>query len=626
MTETHDGAAPVPPPAAPRVGAEALIAALSLAGIAAHLTMRFAFGAPARPSELPLDAVLLFGGAPLVWQILRKLLRRELGADLLAGISIVTAVAMREPLVAAILILMLSGGETLERFASRRASSVLDALARRMPQTAHRKGPGGLVDARIGDVAIGDELVVLPHELCPVDGVVIDGHGTMDESYLTGEPYEIGKTPGSAVLSGAINGERALTIRAGKKAADSRYAKIMGVMRDVEVNRPELRRLGDQLAAWYGPLALAVAAAAWLMSGDPDRFLAVIVVATPCPLLIAIPVAVIGAISLAAARGIIIKNPLVLERIGRCRTVILDKTGTLTFGRPSLAEILPAAGFTADSALRLAAGLESYSRHPLAHAVLEASEKAGLALPSVGEVGEKPGAGLTGTVDGRTIRITGRKHVPPEIAAGLPLAAPGLECVVLADGRLAATLRFRDAARPESRPFLAHLSPSHGVTKVMLVSGDREAEVRDLAEKVGIREIHAGQTPEQKVAIVVAETKAAQTLFVGDGINDAPALAAATVGVAIGQNSDITSEAAGAVIMTASIAKIDELLHIGERMRTIALQSAVGGMALSALGMILAATGHLPPLEGAVVQEIIDLAAVLNAVRVALPPKGLTDF
>lgn len=575
---------------------------------------------------MPLYAVLLFGGAPLVWQIARKLARRELGADMLAGVSIVAAVAMREHLVAAILVLMLSGGETLERFASRRASSVLDALARRMPQIAHRKGRGGLVDARIEDVAVGDELVVLPHELCPVDGVVVDGHGVMDESYLTGEPYEIGKTPGSAVLSGAINGERALTIRAGRKAADSRYAKIMGVMRDVEENRPELRRLGDQLAAWYGPLALGVAAAAWLVSGDPERFLAVIVVATPCPLLIAIPVAVIGAISLAAARGIIIKNPLVLERIGRCRTVILDKTGTLTFGRPSLSEIIPAAGFTADAALRLAAGLESYSRHPLAHAVLEASEKAGLALPAVDEVGETPGEGLTGTADGRRLRITGRKHVPAALAAALPPAAPGLECVLLADGALAATLRFRDAARPESRPFLAHLSPSHGVTKVMLVSGDREAEVRDLAAKVGIREIHAGRTPEQKVAIVVAETRTAQTLFVGDGINDAPALAAATVGVAIGQNSDITSEAAGAVIMTASIAKIDELLHIGERMRAIALQSAVGGMALSALGMLLAAAGRLPPLEGAVLQEIIDLAAVLNAVRVALPPKGLTDF
>lgn len=609
-----------------QMGAEALTAILSLVGIGMHLVLRFGFHTPEFLREIPLYAILVFGGVRMVWNIIRKLSHREMDADMLAGISIITATAMNQPLVAAILILMLSGGETLEGFATRRASSVLDALAKRMPQIAHHKSRSGLIDVPIKDIVIGDELIVLPHELCPVDGIVIDGHGTMDESYLTGEPYEISKTPGSAVLSGAINGERSLTIRADKKASDSRYAKIMNVMRDVEENRPELRRLGDQLAAWYGPLALVIAIMAWLLKGDPERFLAVIVVATPCPLLIAIPVSVIGAISLAAARGIIIKNPVVMERIGRCRTIILDKTGTLTFGQPSLSEILPAKGFTADEALRLAAGLESYSRHPLAHAVIEASEKSGLALPEVGEVSEKPGLGLSGTVAGRKLRITGRKHVPPEIAAALPPTTTGLECVILIDGALAATLRFQDAARPESRPFLAHLSPSHGVTKVMLVSGDREAEVRDLAEKVGIREIYAGQSPEQKVAIVYAETKSAQTLFVGDGINDAPALAAATVGVAIGQNSDITSEAAGAVIMTSSIAKIDELLHIGERMRVIALQSAIGGMTLSTIGMVLAATGHLPPLKGAIIQELIDLAAVLNAVRVALPPKGLTDF
>ncbi len=605
---------------------ESLVAVLAAAGIAVHLLARpWTAGSPFQ-RDLPLDLVVVLGGVPLVVKIARGLLARDLGADLLAGVSVVAASAMRQPLVAAIVVLMLSGGETLERLASRKASAVLDALARRMPQSAHRKTAAGLEDAGIGSVAVGDALVVLPHELCPVDGVVLEGRGTMDESYLTGEPYRIEKAPGSAVLSGAVNGDSALTIRASKLAVDSRYASIMRVMQDAEKDRPELRRLGDQLAAWYAPVALLIAGAAWAASGDAHRFLAVIVVATPCPLLIAIPVAVIGAVSLAAARGIIVKNPAILERIGRCRTVILDKTGTLTYGRPSLTEVVPTDGVSADDALRLAAGLERYSRHPLAAAVVALADARGLPASTAERFSEKPGTGLSGVVEGRRVRVTGRKALDAAAAAAVAPAAAGLECVVLIEDAPAAVLRFRDAPRPESRPFLAHLSPSHGIRRVLIVSGDREAEVRDLADKVGVREIHAGRTPEQKLAIVVEETRAAQTLFVGDGINDAPALAAATVGVAIGQNSDVASEAAGAVLLTASITKLDELLHIGERMRTIALQSALGGMAASAVGMLLAASGRLTPLQGAILQEVIDLLAVLNAVRVALPPRDLSDF
>ena len=605
---------------------EALIAILALAGIAAHLSLRFAFDAPPPSWPMPLYAVLLIGGPLLILKIARKLLQGEIGADLLAGISILASVFMGQYLVGAIIVLMLSGGGTLETFAAGRASFVLDALARRMPQTAHRKQGNTLADVAIGEIAVGDELVVLPHELCPVDGIVIEGHGIMDESYLTGEPFQISKTPGSKVLSGAINGDNALTIGARRLATDSRYASIMRVMEQTESNRPNLRRLGDRLALWYIPLTLAVAGAAWLISSDPSRLLAVLVVATPCPLLIAIPIAVIGAISLSASRGIIIKNPAILERIASCRTILLDKTGTLTFGKPSLVEILPKEGVTIEGALRMAAGLEQYSRHPLAAAILNAAAQAGLEPPCAGEVQEKPGEGLTGMIAGRRIRLTGRHSMTEEARRSLPHAAPGLECLLLIDGSFAAALSFRDAPRPDSASFLTHLSPRHRVTKVMMVSGDRESEVRYLADKIGITDIAAGKTPEEKVAIVIEETRKSPTLFIGDGINDAPALAAATVGVAMGQNSDITSEAAGAVIMTASIAKVDELLHIGSRMRAIALQSAIGGMALSLIGMVMAATGHLSPIGGAVAQEIIDLGAILNAVRASLPPRELTDF
>ena len=264
------------------------------------------------------------------------------------------------------MILMLSGGTALEQFATRRASSILEALARRMPSVAHRRERSAIVSIGLNDIALGDSLVVFPHELCPVDGVVTDGHGWMDESYLSGEPFQMPKVLGAQVLSGSINGDSALTIQATRLPIDSRYSRIMRVMQEAEAKRPRLRRLGDRLGAWYTPAALALAALGWAMSGSAHRFLAVIVIATPCPLLIAIPVAVIGAISLAARRGIIIKNPAMLERIDTSRTVIFDKTGTLTYGKPSLTDIICAPGFARDEVLRLTACLEQYSKHPLA--------------------------------------------------------------------------------------------------------------------------------------------------------------------------------------------------------------------------------------------------------------------
>ena len=604
---------------------ETYIALLAALGIGVHLALRYLTHFPSSIYLLPLYLTLIIGGIPLLITLVRKLITREFGSDLLAGISILSSVLLGQYLVGGIIVLMLSGGEALEHYATRRASSVLDALAKRMPSVAHRKLDSVISDISLDAIAIGDSLIIFPHEICPVDGVVVDGHGLMDESYLTGEPYQMSKTPGAKVLSGAINGDTALTIVAEKLAVDSRYAKIMQVMQETEQKRPHLRRLADRLGAWYTPLAVGIGLLTWFVTGDPLRFLAVVVIATPCPLLIAIPIAVIGAISLSARHGIIIKNAAVLEQISTCRTLIFDKTGTLTYGKPFLTDITCAPGFTSDEVLRAAASLEQYSKHPLAAPILASARAANLAFDPVTHVSETPGQGLDGMVAGRMVRITGRLKVP-QLQECLPEAS-GLECVVLIENLYAATLRFHDSPRIESRPFLEHLQPSHQVEKVMLVSGDRESEVRYLANQVGITEVHAGQSPEQKVAIVVEETRRNRTLFVGDGINDAPALMAASVGVAFGPNSDITSEAAGAVILTTSLAKVDELFHISERMRTIALQSAVGGMLVSILGMVAAAMGYLPALHGAVAQEFVDLLAVLNAVRVSLPGKEeLADF
>lgn len=605
------------------------IALLAVAGIAAHLVLRFLVEMPSNVASMPLYMVLGLGGAPLVYNLLVRVWAREFGSDLLAGISIVTSVLLEEYLAGAFVVLMLSGGGALESYAVRSASSVLAALAKRMPSVAHLRRNGDVVDIPLAKIAVGDRLMVLPHEICPVDGVVVEGRGVMDESYLTGEPYLMSKAPGSQVLSGSINGESALTIEAARRAVDSRYAKIMQVMRRSEQQRPRIRRLGDQLGAYYTPLAVAIAVAAWIASGDAIRFLAVLVVATPCPLLIAIPVAIIGSISLAARRGIIIKDPAVLEQVENCRTVIFDKTGTLTYGEPNLVEqdIIPP--FSAPKVLAYVASLERYSKHPLSSAIVEAARREKLELGEVAEMREQPGKGLRGSVAGHDVWVISRKQLIAEIpraADRLPPVSSGLECCIAIDGEYAGRYVFRDEPRADGLSFVSHLLPKHRFERVMLVSGDRESEVRFLADQVGIREVYASQSPEQKLEIVRRETARAKTLFLGDGINDAPALTAATVGVAFGQNSDITSEAAGAVVMDSSLERVDEFLHISRRMRSIALQSALGGMALSLAGMGFAAAGLLPPVAGAIAQEIIDLLAVLNALRVAIPPKSLTDF
>jgi heavy metal translocating P-type ATPase len=610
-------------------GKDQLIAAFTALAIGAHLLLRYAWGAE-NFAFIPLYLALLVGGIPLLIGLARQAFKLEFGSDWLAGISIVTAALLHEYLVACIVVLMLSGGAALEQYATRRASSALRALARRMPTRAHRVTEEGSIPIDVSEIVTGDILAIYPHEICPVDGEVIEGHGEMDESYLTGEPYEISKAPGSQVLSGAVNGSTLLKIRATKLAVDSRYARILKVVEEAEKNRPNMRRIADRLGAWYTPLALLVGVAGWLIGGTAERFLAVVVIATPCPLLIGIPVAIIGGISLAARRGIVIKHPKILEQIDTCQTFFFDKTGTLTYGRPALTDVLCAPGSDERQVLGYAASLEQYSRHPLAQAVLAAAKAQDIDLAVPTGVSERPGQGLVGDVDGHRVHITGRNQA---IAAGvvsadeLPPVAAGLECLVIVDERFAGLLRFHDEPRAESSSFIQHLRPKHRAGEVILLSGDRQVEVEHLARIVGIERIYSGALPEQKLKMVTEETLRRRTLFVGDGINDAPAMLAATASVALGgQSSDVTAEAADAVVMDSSLRKVDELMHIARRTRSIALQTALGGMALSGIGMLFAAAGYLPPLAGAIAQEVIDLAAVLNALRITLPGSRLSDF
>ena len=606
--------------------AHVVVSFFAAASIVAALSTQLLFH-HRQAAHLILVVAIAVSGIPLGIELIRELLKRNLSVDILAVLSIVTSLVLHQYWVAAIVILMLSGGKALEEFAMRRASSVLSALAKRMPQNAHRLEPdSSIVDVATCSVAIGDKVMIYPHELCPVDGVVVDGSGGMDESYLTGEPFLIEKAPGTTVLSGAINGDAVLTIKAVRLASDSRYAKIVEVLNASERNRPKIRRLGDRIGSWYTPIAITLALASWYFSGQSERFLAVLVIATPCPLLISIPVAIIGAISVAARHGMVIKDPSILEKLDSCRTLIVDKTGTLTYGKPIVTEVIGLGQWPREYVLQLAASLERYSKHPLAAAIMEAAECEHLLLRNAHDVSESPGAGLKGHIDGHSLTLTGRGKIALELQRKLAPPSPGLECVMLIDDQLAGIFYLQDQPRHDSKYFIRHLGSRHQIDEVILLSGDRLAEVSLFAAGMGISHFYGGKSPEQKVEIVREMTAKRPTLYLGDGMNDAPAMLNATAGVALGVNSDITSEAAGAVILQSSLASVDELIHIGKRMRGIALTSAVGGMALSLVGMGAAAAGYLTPLRGALLQEVIDLLSILNSLRMILPVGPLSDF
>jgi len=573
---------------------------------------------PVSIRNIPLLVAIVFCGIPLLFQIVSKLFKKDLGADLLAALAVLTAIYLTEYLAAALILLMLATGQILESFAVRKASSALLALSKRIPSIAHRKTKESIEDIGISSIQLEDCILIYPHETCPVDGVVIEGHGSMDESYLTGEPYYVSKAPGTSVLSGAINGESLLTIRAEKLPQDSRYAKIMKVMEDSTQKRPKIRRLSDQLGAIFAPFSLSYALAAWYLSDDPLRFLAVLVIATPCPLLIAIPITIVSAISLAARRGIIIKDPVVLEQLPRCTTAIFDKTGTLTYGRPSLEKIIAFSGYSEHQLLQYVASLERFSTHPLAKAIWGEAHKKRLSFLTVEHISENPGEGLTGSIQGHTIHITNRKFLGSAAltqSINLPSQSIGMESIILIDGQLAGLLQFHDEIRRDGSSFIRHLLPAHKLKKLIILSGDRLSEVEYLAKQLGITHVFANQTPEQKVEVVRKETALAPTLFMGDGINDAPALAAATVGLAFGAENIVTTEAAGAVFLESSLTKLDELIHISTSMRHVALVSAGGGMFLSVIGMYFAGIGMITPVAGALIQEGIDVIAILYALQ-----------
>ena len=601
---------------------------LSVASVASLVIHYFAKYALKIDENYSLFFVLIVGGIPLLIQIFLKIIKGNLGADLIAFMALILAIYLHENVAGVLIILMLASSQALEEFASHRASFVLEALAQRMPTIAHLKSENNFFDTEISKIKINDLIAIFPHEICPIDGEVVEGRGSMDESYLTGEPYRISKTIGSKVLSGAINGESLFVIKTEKLPADSRYGKIMEVMKQAKEQRPEIRKIADKVGAIFAPVTIIIASTSYYFTHDLTNFLAVLTIATPCPLLIAVPIAIISAISISARQGIIIKDARILEKLSICTTAIFDKTGTLTFGEPNISEIIALDEFSAEEILQKTASLERYSRHPLAGSILKEAQKRNLILLDAQNISEKPGYGMIGNIGEQEIIITSRKKIHEFQPSKIPLPdlSDGMECVIIINKKVAGILHFRDLERPESKSFINHLAPNHNFKKIILLSGDRASEVNYLAEKLGINNYFSSQSPEQKLEIVKKETQNAPTLFMGDGINDAPALMLASVGIAFGQGNNITSESSGAVILESNLLKVDELIHISIFTRKIILQSAIGGMVFSVVGMILASFGLISPSEGAIAQQIIDAVAIVNALRLTITKNVVSDI
>lgn len=563
---------------------------------------------------------IIIGGGVFIVQIFLKILRGIWGADLIALIALILAIYLQENVTAVLIILMLASGQALEEFASHKASFVLEALSKRMPVIAHRKIDNNFVDVNVDQIKINDLIALFPHEICPVDGEIIQGLGSMDESYLTGEPYRIEKTIGSKVLSGAINGESLFIIKAEKISSDSRYGKIVEIMKQAQTQKPQIHKLADKIGAIFAPIALIIAGISYYYSHSLVYFLAVLTIATPCPLIIAVPIAIISAISISARQGIVIKDPRILENLSICTTAIFDKTGTLTYGEPSVDQIISLDQYSITDILQKCASLERYSRHPLAIAILKEAQDKHIILLNADNIAEKAGYGMVGFINNDEIIITNRNKINDFIQPNkeIPEHFSGLECVIVINKKIAGIIVFRDLERKESHSFISHLAPNHNSTKIILLSGDRESEVAYLAKRLGISKVFSSQSPESKLELIKSETKLAPTLFIGDGINDAPALMMSTVGIAFGQGNNITSESAQAVILESNLLKVDELFHICQITREIILQSALGGMIFSVIGMICAGMGMISPSQGAIFQQIIDFVAIINALRLTL--------
>ena len=556
--------------------------------------------------------------------MVRDILRGNWGIDILAVTAIVATVSVDEYLASLVIVLMLSGGKALEDYAEGRARRELTSLLDRSPQTAHRytRSTAEVTDVAVGEVNIGDTLLVRPAEVVPVDGVLTSPEAQLDTSALTGESLPVQATTGHRLLSGSVNGGRAITMRATARVEDSQYQRIVSLVEEASQSRAPLVRLADRYAVPFTIVALLVAGLAWYISGDPVRFAEVLVVATPCPLLIAAPVAFMGGMSRAAHNGIIVKNGGTLEKLSRARTVIFDKTGTLTYGEPTLESLHPQAPWSEDDLLAAAASAEQYSTHVLADSVKAAAGRRGLELSEATTAHEHATHGVTADLPIGTIVLGKRSYVAEhaEHVVSPPLHSGQLAVHVALNGSYMGALVLSDSHRDNAAATVATFR-ALGVQEAMMVTGDMQSAADHIAAAVGLTSVRAEALPQDKVAVLAAVQR--PVIMIGDGVNDAPALAAADVGIAMGaRGSTAASETADVVIMADDISKAADAMAISQRTMKVALESIWLGIALSAGLMGLAAFGYLPAIAGAATQEFVDLAAILNALRALTPGRG----
>jgi heavy metal translocating P-type ATPase len=557
------------------------------------------------------------------------------GVDILAVLSLAGSLAVREYLAGALIAVMLATGQALDAAAERRATKDLRALLDRVPRTVRRRTPEGVEVVDLDAIVAGDVVAVGPGEVLPVDGVVESECAVIDDSALTGEPLQVRYEHGESVRSGSLNAGAGLEIRAGATAADSTYAGIVRLAKQAAAESAPVVRIADRVAAWFVPVALLIAGLAWLLSGSATRAVAVLVVATPCPLLLAAPVAIVSGLSRASRIGVLVRGGGPLETLGRASTLVMDKTGTLTSGRPRGTDIVTAPGWTVDEVLGLAASADQLSPHVLAAAIVEEARLRGLALSMPSDAQEEAGTGVSAMVDGHRVHVGNLKLGPSDKLGGevadwtaSVLARAALDGAVVAwvrvDGDLVGAILLADPLRPDAPRTLRRLRAA-GITRLVMLTGDRAAPAEQVGTVLGLDEVAAQQTPQDKVARVRAERERAVTAMVGDGVNDAPALAAADVGIAMGaRGSTASSEAADIVLTADRLDRLADAKLIARRSRRIAVQSAGVGMGLSLVAMGFAAVGWLAPAYGALLQEGIDLAVILNALRALRTDRGAT--
>ncbi|MEU7998930.1 heavy metal translocating P-type ATPase [Micromonospora sp. NPDC049060] len=555
---------------------------------------------------------------PAAWSVLRQLWRRQFGVDVIAVLALVGALVVREYLAGAVIAVMLATGRALEAYAQGRATRDLRSLLARAPRTARRRGPGGSVEeVPLDRVAAGDRLLVGPGDVVPVDGQV-DEPVTLDESVVTGESRLVRRAAGEQVASGVVNAGAGFGMRATRDAAGSTYAGIVRLAEEATAHKAPMVRLADRYAAAFVPFTLVLAGLGWLLSGEFVRAVAVLVVATPCPLLLATPIAIVSGLSRTARRGVLVRDGGSLELLGRARTLLVDKTGTLTAGRPRAAEVVAAPGGDRDDVLRLAASVEQLSPHVLARALVAQARERGLSLTEPAGVTEEPGRGVRGSVDGRQVRVGQLDGDLPDWAVSARSRAElaGRSVVWVSGERdpLGAIL-LEDPVRPDARRTVRRLREA-GLRRIVMVTGDRPDVAAQVAGVVGVDDVVARCAPAEKATRVREEARRAVTVMVGDGVNDAPALAEAHVGVAMGATGATASaDVADAVLTVDRLDRLADAVEIARYARRIAVQSASVGMGLAVLAMLAAALGWLPPVAGAFLQEGIDVLVILNALR-----------